>query len=171
MKVLVVYYSYEGNTELVAKTIAESVGASRLALRPVDEKRRKGFGKFLWGGRQVLMRAEPELEPFEIDPAGFDLLFLGTPVWAGTFAPAIRSFLSRSRPQGKPVAAFCCYGGSAGGTFRRLREELPGCRIVAELGLRDPKRKDTEAQLRRAAEWAREALQATAAAGISIPGS
>jgi flavodoxin len=156
MKALVIFYSYEGNTACAAKAIGAACGADCLELKPVGEHKRRGFSKYVWGGRQVLTKAEPPLEPLTADPAGYDLLFLGTPVWAGTYAPAWRTFFAGRHLAGKDVALFCCYGGSAGGTFRHFRRELADCRVLGELGLRDPGKRDTERQLQRAAEWTRE---------------
>ena len=39
MKTLIVYYSHEGNTDFVAKKIAEKTGADLLKLVPVKKSR------------------------------------------------------------------------------------------------------------------------------------
>ena len=49
MKKLVVFYSYEGNTKFIAKTIAESINEDILELKPVKDMDSKGFMKFIWG--------------------------------------------------------------------------------------------------------------------------
>ncbi|MBN2899913.1 MAG: hypothetical protein JXO44_14180 [Clostridia bacterium] len=38
----------------------------------------KGFGKFLWGGRQVVMGKTPEIEPLASDFSTYDLIFYST---------------------------------------------------------------------------------------------
>lgn len=55
-KVLVAYYSFEGTTELIAKTIAEIAQADILSIKPVNELKSKGFSKYFWGGSQVFMK-------------------------------------------------------------------------------------------------------------------
>ncbi|MBE5911960.1 hypothetical protein [Pseudobutyrivibrio sp.] len=45
MKTLIVYYSHEGNTDFVAKKIAEKTGADTLRLVPAKKYPEKAFGK------------------------------------------------------------------------------------------------------------------------------
>ena len=53
MKILVIYYSFEGNTEFIAQAMARHAGADILKLEPQNEQRHKGFMKYIWGGKQV----------------------------------------------------------------------------------------------------------------------
>lgn len=53
MKALVIYYSHDGNTHLIAQVIAEATGADTLKLKPTREVASQGFAKFFWGGTQV----------------------------------------------------------------------------------------------------------------------
>ncbi len=52
---LVIYYSLEGNTELVATELAEKLDADILAVKPLKDIDAGGFGKYFWGGSQVVM--------------------------------------------------------------------------------------------------------------------
>jgi flavodoxin len=165
MKVLVVYYSLDGNTRLMAAHIASATGAAQLELKPADPVPDRGFRKYLWGGKQVLMGAAPELEPLAVDPAAYDVLFIGTPVWAGSHAPALRTFLRDVSLAGKTIALFCCHGGGGPArTFKRMRAALTGNRVIAENAFRDPRTRDTAAQTAEAERWAREVLKEGATA-------
>ncbi|MCK5289167.1 MAG: flavodoxin, partial [Candidatus Omnitrophica bacterium] len=86
MKKIVIFYSFEGNTKLIAESIAKTIGADLLELKPKSEMQSKGFMKYVWGGKAVMMKAKPELLPMDKDIKGYDILFIGTPVWAGTYA-------------------------------------------------------------------------------------
>lgn len=158
MKKLVAYYSLEGNTELIARAIAEATDADILELTPKNDIRSKGFLRFFKGGFQVLTKKEPELVPYEREPAAYDLIFLGTPVWAGNFAPAIRSFLSQVELENKKIALFCCYGGSEGKCLKRLKEELTGNEIIGEMGFTEPLKKEKQANVKKAEKWAEEII-------------
>ncbi|HKL46764.1 MAG TPA: hypothetical protein VJ906_11055 [Roseovarius sp.] len=50
------------------------------------------------------------------DPSDFDLVILGTPVWAGAPAPAVNAYIDRHRDALDRVAFFCTQGkfGAAG---------------------------------------------------------
>ncbi|MFA6529068.1 MAG: flavodoxin [Candidatus Gracilibacteria bacterium] len=94
MRKLVVFYSFEGSTKLLAKAIAETIEADILELKPKKETvKSHGFAKYFWGGKQVLFKQKPVLEKFDKNPDDYDVIFLGTPVWSWTYTPAMRSFL------------------------------------------------------------------------------
>lgn len=46
------------------------------------------------------------------DLSTYDLVIVGTPVWAGTMSTPIRTFLSENKDKIKQVAFFCTMGGS-----------------------------------------------------------
>jgi hypothetical protein len=102
------------------------------------------------------MGREPELLPMEKDPAAYDLIFLGTPVWAFSYTPAVRAFLAHANLRGKKVALFCCHGGGKGRTFRKMQDALPGATILGEADFVEPLRTGPMKHGERAAEWARE---------------
>lgn len=156
MKSLVVYYSFEGNTQFIAENIAEAVGADILALKPKEEMKSKGFMKYLWGGKKVLMKERPELLPFDKDPKEYDVLFIGTPVWGWNYTPALNSFFSNTSPKDKKVALFCCHGGGKGGIFKKMRQALEGNEILGTIDFKEPLRDDREKIAERVKEWAKE---------------
>jgi len=153
-RILVIYYSHEGNTRFVAQTIAEAVGADLLELKPRKELRPQGLMKYAWGGGQVMMKTRPELQPLDRDPAAYDLLFIGTPVWAWNYAPPLRSFIHSARLSGKQVALFCCHGGDPSKTLPNMIKALEGNEVLGALDLRSPL-DHREETARRAADWAR----------------
>ncbi len=104
MKTLIVYYSLEGNTRWAAEKIAARIGADTLRLVPKAAYPDKGFKKFLFGGKSAVMKESPELEPYEVDITQYAQVVLATPVWAGTMAPPLRTFIQREDLSGKRLA-------------------------------------------------------------------
>ena len=155
LKILVVYYSFEGSTKLIAERIAQETGADLLELKPKKDVRSKGFMKYVWGGRQASMKEKPELMVFDKDPLDYDLIYLGTPVWAFTYAPAVRSFLVTVKLTGKKIALFCCCDGGAGKTINLLQQELSANEILGELVLTSVSRKPDE-NLEKTIAWVQE---------------
>ncbi|MFC1477897.1 flavodoxin family protein [Candidatus Margulisiibacteriota bacterium] len=133
-KTLVIYYSLEGNTRLAAECIAETLGADILELKPVKEIQKTGFMRYFWGGKQVVMKESPALNPFDKDPGSYDTLIIGSPVWAFTYAPPIRSFIAAANPQSKKVAVFCTHEGIPGKTLEHMKKDLSGNEFVGEAG-------------------------------------
>jgi flavodoxin len=159
MKVLVVYYSFEGNTRFIAETIAHEIGAEFLVLKPKKEIQTHGFMKYFWGGKQATMKETPELLPLKKNPSDYDFIFIGTPVWAFTFAPPLRSFFSTQKLKGKKVALFCCHGGNMGKTLEQMKEQVMGNTVVGEIDFREPLKNDKEGAMRTAQQWATEIIQ------------
>jgi len=156
-KSLVIYYSLEGNTALIAKAVAETLEADLLELQPVKSIPNKGFFKFFWGGKQVMMKERPELQPFTVNPAEYDLIVLGTPVWAGSYNPAFRTFFAQSPLKGKQIGLFCCYAGNEGKTIEALKSELSANTILGQIGFLNPG-KTPETSVKTAKEWAKSLL-------------
>lgn len=140
MKTLIVYYSLEGNTKWAAEKLAAKLGADTLRLAPKAAYPDKGFKKFLFGGKSAVMKETPELEPYEVDMTKYEQVILATPVWAGTLAPPLRTFIRREDLRGKKLAlAASSMGGSPGKTFEHLKALLGVTGDVPVLSLKDPK--------------------------------
>jgi len=159
MKSLVVYYSFEGNTKFVAETIAQKIGADLLALKPKKEIQTHGFMKYFWGGKPATMQETPELLPLEKNPSEYDLIFIGTPVWAFTFTPPLRSFFTSQKLKGKKIALFCCHGGRMAKTLEKMKEHVIGNDIIGEIDFREPLKNNATQAAEKAQQWAKEMIQ------------
>lgn len=147
MRTAVVYYSLTGNTEDTARKIAEEISADLILLEAEKAYPDSGFRKFYWGGKSAVMGEMPKLKAYEFDVSKYDLIVFGTPVWAGTFNPCIRTFVHDNKEalKGKECAVFCCHSGGGGEkTFRKLKEYLGIEKWKAELSLIDPKEKPSK---------------------------
>jgi flavodoxin len=154
MKTLIVYFSYEGNSALIAELIkAASPGADTLELKPVDSKKREGLAKFAWGGMLVMTHTKPKLKPYTVAINQYDLVILGTPVWAGSFSPAIDSFLSQTKISGKKLALYCCHAGGKGKALDKLKAALAGNTIAGEIDFINPRKLDREETAKRVQDW------------------
>ena len=142
MKTLIVYYTLEGNTHYAAKKIASLLDADMLRIKPVKTYPRKGFRKFLWGGKSAVMAEKPALEPYTFDASAYDRIVFGFPVWAGNVTPPLRTFIKENDLSGKRFAAFACQSGAgAEKAFEKLKTALGIRELDAELVLIDPKTK------------------------------
>ncbi|MBN2017995.1 MAG: flavodoxin [Candidatus Cloacimonetes bacterium] len=156
VKSLVVYYSLEENTHYLAESIAECIGADLLRLVPVkDIKNTKT--KYLVGGRQAVMKKKPKLLPCDKNPEDYDMIIIGTPVWASTITPAVRSFLSSITFKDKKIGLFCCHRGGPGKTLVYMEDLLEGNDIIGKTDFREPI-KDHDEQRKKACDWAQSLL-------------
>lgn len=156
IKSLVIYYSFEGNTRLVAESMAQSIDADLLSLQPEKEMESKGFSKYLWGGSQVMMKRKPALKPFEVNPSEYDLILIGTPVWAWTYSPPVATLLQSVDFSNKYIGLFTCHGGQNAKTFHHMRKQLDKSIVLGEMDFFEPATKDRDDSILRAQKWASE---------------
>lgn len=126
MKTLVVYYSLEGNTKEAAEKIAKDISADILELKPVKDVPKEGGKKFLFGGIKAVFGTGTKLQKIESNPLDYDRIILGTPVWAGKPAPAIKTFLKKYEVKDKVTSLFTLSGsGNDKGCVANLKKKLP----------------------------------------------
>jgi|YelNatPaOPRAMG01_1025707.scaffolds.fasta_scaffold21530_1 flavodoxin len=125
MKNLVLYFSLDGHTEKVAEVITKRINADmeKITLR---RKLPKGFFKYLVGGFWTISRKKPSIEPLKINLKDYDLIFLGTPVWASTYCPVFNSIFEKYEIKGKKIAIFVTYASMEGNSARDLAMRLEG---------------------------------------------
>jgi len=152
-KILIVYYSLTGNTQFIAETLRDSIEADVLELKPIKELKAGSGTRFMWGGYQSTMKKKPNLMDFEINPLEYDLIILGTPVWAWNISPPMRSFLSKFDLTGKNVALWMCHAGDGVKAMIRFKETLSGANIVETISFQDPLKKDSDGNKEKAISW------------------
>jgi len=110
---------------------------------------------YVWGGAMVAMKRKPRLLPFDKNPADYDLIIIGTPVWNSTMAPPVRSFLDNCSSAVKRAALFCCYSGGVSKTFAEMKELLGKCIAAGEQGFLDPLGHNESDSSKAARGWAK----------------
>ena len=141
MSKAIVYYSMSGNTDYVANYISNKIEADLIKIEPKKEYPNKGIKKFIWGGKSAVMGETPELEQYEFDSDKYDYIIFGTPVWASSFTPPIRTFIKENKEKlnGKKISVFVSYsGGGADKAIEKLKQYLEINDFNAELILIDP---------------------------------
>jgi flavodoxin len=155
MKAIIIYYSLDGNTRFLAETISYALYMDKLELRPKEEIPRQGFKKYIWGGKQVFFKEKPDLQHFHLDLDQYTHIFIGTPVWVGTYAPVFNTFFSKIHIAGKKVALFCCHGGGGvAKTFENIKKCIPRNEFIGEIQFQDPSKGYREANAEKVKDWA-----------------
>jgi multimeric flavodoxin WrbA len=90
---IVVYYSRAGHVAAAAKNYARQNGADILEIR--DLVSRKGVFGFVRAGMQAVRKQTTPIAPITVDLAQYDRVVVCSPVWAGTMACPVRTFLTR----------------------------------------------------------------------------
>jgi len=110
METLIAYYSRTGTTKKVAEMLAQKMGAEIEEIR--DTVDRSGIKGYFISGRDAMKKRLTKIEPIKLGPEGYDLVVVGTPVWAGNMSPAVRTYLAENKERIKTIAFFCTMGGS-----------------------------------------------------------
>jgi flavodoxin len=136
-KMLVVYYSQTSNTKAVAEEIAKRLSADIeeiIAAQPYDGD----FQATVERGKQE--REEgilPDIQPLTKDITQYDVIFLGFPVWFGTYAPPVATFLDQVDLSGKKIVPFCTFGsGGLESSVKDLVVAEPNAEILPGYGVR-----------------------------------
>ena len=130
-----------GNTQQTAEAIAKEIGADIIRIEPVKEYPSAGARKFIWGGMKAMMGEKPPLQPYDFS-GEYDRIIIGTPVWASSITPPLRTFITENKEKlkNKRFAVFTCYsGGGAEKAIQKLKKLLEIESFEAELILTDPK--------------------------------
>ncbi len=138
-RALVAYYSWTGHTRQVAEAIAAALGADLEQIR--EARPRSGWLAFLRSTWEVLQNRSVPIKVIEKDASAYDLIVLGTPVWAGRMSTPLRSYVSQERHKFLQIAAFCTEGGANGEKALAQIAQLCGKAPAATLIVTDGDRK------------------------------
>ena len=136
-KMLVLYYSQTGNTKAVAEEIANKLGADIEEITmvdPYDPDFQATIDRCKKDQEQGIL---PEIQPVKADIANYDVIFFGFPVWFGTYAPPVATFLNSADFNGKKIVPFCTFGsGGLESSVKDLAAAEPDAEILPGYGVR-----------------------------------
>lgn len=136
-KILVLYYSQTSTTQVVAEAIATRLGADIEAIAPVEPYNGTYQETIERGRKELQEKSFPALQPLKADVAAYDVIFLGFPVWFGTYANPIATLLDEVDFSGKKIVPFCSFGsGGLESCTRDLKAKLPESEILPGYGVR-----------------------------------
>lgn len=125
-KILVVYYSWSGNTRQMANYIKEATGADVFELVP-QKAYTKDYNQCCDDAkREIKAGYKPALKAMPQDVSKYDVIFVGSPCWWSTIAPPVYTFLTSFDLSGKTIVPFMTHGGSGfGKTISDLKKYCP----------------------------------------------
>ncbi len=152
-KTLVLYYSNEGSTRFVAELISKKLEVDIFEIKPIKElKGGNGLMKYFWLGRHVIMKSKPEIEKINVNLEDYENIFLGTPVWAFTMTPPIRTFLEKNKMKDKDMYLFATHEVSFGKVFKEMTSFLKDNHITSEKAFKNVKSRKEEI-IKEVDEW------------------
>ena len=128
---LVVFYSLTGHTQQIAEAIAAALDAD-LEIIEDTFNRDTGLGRPR-SAIEGLLGLRSSITPPKHDPSEYDLVVVGTPVWAVRLASPVRTYLSQHRASLERVAFFCTQGGIGGTWALQNMAKVSGQRPIARM--------------------------------------
>lgn len=130
-KRLVAYFSASGRTAGVAEKLAEAAGADLYEIKPQTPYTKEDLN---WTNRDSRSNVEmndpasrPAIEDVDAKVEGYDMIFLGFPIWWYTAPTIVNTFLENYDWAGKTIILFATSGSSGlEETSQSLAGSCPG---------------------------------------------
>lgn len=153
-KSLVAYYSRTCNTQTVATYIQELTGADIFRIEtqkayPEEYRPTTDIAK-----EELNSNARPPIKGKVNNIDEYDTIYIGFPIWWGTYPMAIATFIDNHNLEGKTIIPFCTHGG--GGVdkgFTDLQKTAPKSTHKKGLSLNGSRANDSKTAIEK---WLRE---------------
>ncbi len=124
-QVLIVYFTWSGNTRKVASLIQKKIGGTIFEIQPESPYPKSYTAAVEQAKKEIQSGYKPPLKVGIENIESYDPIFIGSPNWWGTIAPPIATFLSKYDLSGKTIVPFCTHGG--GGIGRMVQDITKLC--------------------------------------------
>lgn len=150
-KQLILYYSQTGATQTVAQELQKMLNADIEAI----ELEKPYTGTYAETIERVGQERKsgnlPKLKPLKADLSKYDVIYLGYPIWFGTYALPIASLAKEHQMEGKKIVTFCTFGsGGLEPAIADLKKALPKAQVAGTgFGIRNARVAATAKELNR----------------------
>ncbi len=133
MKSLIAYYSRTNITKKLAEEIAGKVNGDIEEIVPkVNYQGKIGYAR---GGKDAITEKIIDIEPLKYDPQDYDVVYLGTPVWASKASTPLISYIKENEGKFSDVKFFVTAGGSGLDSTLQQMEKYVSKRPLSTLAL------------------------------------
>jgi hypothetical protein len=123
-KILVIFYSRSGTTRRIALALLAALGGSVEEI--AEDRGRNGFLGYCRSVFEARRKRSATILPAKTDPRSFDLVVIGTPVWAWSVSSPVRAYLTANKDRLPAVAFFCTFGGAGSETAFAQMQDIVG---------------------------------------------
>lgn len=161
-KTLVVFFSHtgenygvgnisEGNTNIIAKMIADATGCALFEIEPEEDYPHDSYDDVVEIAKQEKeQKARPAIKG-DVKVEDYDVVFIGYPNWWGDMPMPVYTFLEKHDWTGKVVVPFCTHEGSGlSSTEKYIAEACKGATVARGLAVRGATAQNNREQARMA---------------------
>lgn len=137
-KALVIYYSQTGATKTVAEEIAGKLNSDIVAIEPVTPYDGDYAATIQRWQRELQDSVNVEIKPLPVNLDDYNLIFLGFPIWGGTFALPVKTFIQENSLKDKEVVTFATFGsGGIESATADIAVIQPDAKVIEGYGVRN----------------------------------
>jgi len=146
----------KGNTNVCAEFIQKAVGGDLFEIETTKQYSKDHF-KMIEEAKVEMQSGEKAQPKQWLDNLeDYDVIFVGYPIWWGTYPPIINTFLEHYDLTGKTIIPFSTSEGSGLlNTVAELREVCKGATVTEALAIRGSQARLSE---KKVSEWAKEMI-------------
>ncbi len=134
---LVLYYSENGSTKAVAEELQKQLGADIEAIEVVEPYSGDFQATIERCNKERESGQTPALKALKSNIADYDTIYLGYPIWFGTYAMPIATLVKEQDFEGKTIIPFCTFGsGGLNTSTADLEKAFPKAHILKGYGVR-----------------------------------
>ena len=128
---LVLYYSENGSTKAVAEELQKQLGADIEAIEVVEPYSGDFQATIERCNKERESGQTPALKALKSNIADYDTIFLGYPIWFGTYAMPIATLVKEQDFEGKTIIPFCTFGsGGLNTSTADLEKAFPKAKVT-----------------------------------------
>lgn len=149
-RTLVLYYSQTGTTKRVADEIHSLINSDIAEItpsQPYDGDYQQTIERWKHEADNDIL---PDIQPMDINIERYDTIFLGFPIWGGTYANPVKTLIRDNDFEGKTIITFATFGsGGISSATQDLKEALPKADVIKGYGVRNVRIEDAPKEIKR----------------------
>lgn len=147
---LIIYYSQTGATRQLAEQLKKELGADIVEIEPVepyDSDYNATISRWI---EEVENNKKVPIKSLDIDLDDYNKILLCFPVWGGTYALPVKTFLDENDLKGKTIVTFATFGsGGIATATNDLANAEPDAKVIKGYGVRNARMEKMPSELDR----------------------
>lgn len=149
-KTLVLYYSQTGATKTVAEELQSQLGADIASIEAVEPYDADYAATVARCGQEREAGIKVAIQPLTVNLDQYDTIFLGFPIWGGTCALPMATFIADNSLAGKKVITFATFGsGGIESATADVAKAQPDATVIKGYGVRNARIGKAVAEIQR----------------------
>ena len=136
MKILIAYFSWSGNTRLVARQLQKSVSCDLFEIKTVKPYPNDYYECTEVAKKEQQINVRPVLVDTVKDFDYYNVIFVGYPNWWSTIPMPLFTFFESYNFSGKMVIPFCTHGGGGlGRSVTDIKKLCPNSTVLEAISI------------------------------------